>query len=141
MLHGGRVSISVMTICKRILSAAFGITIFIVSATLYMNLRYTIQEANDPSTIHSINKSAKKNIKHWQQFLSENVALYSTRNPIQKVKRLSQAESGNMLESERSNIVKEMRDYKFGQANVTMDSLIPERGGQPTRAVVICHNI
>ena len=130
-----------MTFCKRILSAAFGIAIFIVSATLYMNLRYTIQEANDPSTILSINKSAKTNIKHWQEFLSANVALDSTRNPVQKVKSLSQAESGNMLESERSNIVKEMRDYKFGQANVTMDSLIPERGGQPIRAVVIRHNI
>ena len=133
-----------MTICKRILSAAFGITIFIVSATLYMNLRYTIQEANDPSTIQSINllESAKNNIKQGIQFISEQVALNSTRNPIRMVNSLLHSESGNMLESERRNIVKEMRDYKFRQANVTMDSLIPERGGQPTRAVVsFCHNI
>ena len=41
-----------------------------------------------------------------------------------------------MVELERQNIAAEMKHYKFRSANVTVDSLIPERGGHPVRAVV-----
>ena len=41
-----------------------------------------------------------------------------------------------MVESERQNIMEEMKQYKFHSGNVTLSSLIPERGGHPVRAVV-----
>ena len=42
----------------------------------------------------------------------------------------------SMVESERKNIVKEMMHYRFHSSDATLDSLIPERGGRPVRAVV-----
>ena len=45
-----------------------------------------------------------------------------------------------MVESERLNIIQEMRNYTFSPVNVSLDSLIPERGGQPRRAVVKSYN-
>ena len=46
-----------------------------------------------------------------------------------------------MVESERKNIAEEMKHYKFSSANVTLDSLIPEKGGRPVRAVVRMYRV
>ena len=59
----------------------------------------------------------------------------ASRHVVEK-RRGAKHEWLKMVESERNNIAEEMKYYKFRSANVTLDSLIPERGGRPVRAVV-----
>ena len=60
--------------------------------------------------------------------------------PAQNVSRHAAEKSRHewlkMIELERQNIAEEMKHYKFHSANVSLDSLIPKRGGNPVRAVV-----
>ena len=145
-----------MTCCKRHLAATAAITLFVASATLYLNLKYTNFVWEDPGGGSSPLPqpiSDKKTLERRSEEVEKHVLAVQKRaklprkSPLRSLapaKNVSRQEKSRgakhewlkMVELERQNIGEEMKHYKFHSANVTLDSLIPERGGRPVRAVV-----
>ena len=148
---------------KRHLAAT--LALLVASVTLYLNLRYSNlawEEAGDPLPLPKPmaektpqpkrNEDIGKNREVVQKKpklarkLLITTAKNVSRNSIKPVKKVSRKETSSksgtkhekltMLQSERQNIAEEMKHYKFRPADRTLDSLIPERGGHPVRAVV-----
>ena len=143
-----------MTCCKRHLTAAAAIALFVATATLYLNLRYTNLVWEDPGGGGGSSPiSDKKTLERRDEKVEKRVLAVQKRaklprkSPLRSLapaKNVSRQEKSRgaklewlkMVESERQNIGEEMKHYKFRSANVTLESLIPERGGRPVRAVV-----
>ena len=146
-----------MTCCKRHLTAAAAIALFVASATLYLNLRYTnLVWEEDPgggggsspiSDKKTLEKRRSGEVEKRVQLAVQKRAKLPRKSPLrslppaidvsrQEKSRGAKHEWLKMVESERQNIGEEMKHYKFRSANVTLESLIPERGGRPVRAVV-----
>ena len=143
-----------MACCKRNCApATFTITLFVVIASLYLSSSYTTLMLRDtgglsPLTQHyqddmQILERSSEEVEKQMLFV-QNKAKQQMKSHVQNVTHpekvaqhaVEKNEWLKMVESERQNIMEEMKQYKFHLRNVTLSSLIPERGGHPVRAVV-----